>query len=611
MKRLLIMMASLILLTAPAWGAAVQEKCLSCHEGIEKIADGPVMGKLSCTDCHQGNAGSVDKKQAHTGMYSNPSDLRVADKTCGTCHPKDLENARKSLHATSAGKISGTRYAWGAQDRKAIYGNYPVENPGAKKGVTALKGLPSYDPQKPEGPENSPADDYLRNQCLRCHIGNIGAQQDGDYRASGCAACHVVYSDTGAYEGSDKAIPKGSKGRPSFHRITNQIPVNQCLHCHNRGGRTGVSFIGDMESDNYGSPYTATGDKQSKLHGKNYNHLKADVHYDKGLACIDCHTKQDLHGDGNIYEKREQAVEVSCQDCHGTMKKPSNLKTSWGNPFNNLKKEGNQVILTAKVTGKKHQVPQIADISFKSEGYAAMVAVGSHMNKLECYACHAKWAPQCYGCHAKQNIGKKAADWLSDKKSDDPSKEGSKENRQNSAHEWEENRSYLRWETPVLGVNSRGKVSPFIPGCQVIFTQVDGNKSLVNNKVYTTKNGTSGISTNPVQPHTVTKESRSCASKAMGLGSGIYDSKKNGLPIDFELERIVDENGKQIQGTSRDGARPFNKSELQRVDRTGTCVACHGADSTVWKKTGGKAKAPTDELHNKAIKSILKKSADK
>lgn len=97
-----------MLLAVPGWTAA-QEKCLTCHEGIEKIADGQVMGKLSCTACHLGNADAVDKQQAHAGMYANPSDRRVASKTCGTCHEKDLDNAMKSLHATSAGKISGTR----------------------------------------------------------------------------------------------------------------------------------------------------------------------------------------------------------------------------------------------------------------------------------------------------------------------------------------------------------------------------------------------------------------------------------------------------------------------------------------------------------------------
>ncbi len=99
--------------------------------------------------------------------------------------------------------------------------------------------------------------------------------------------------------------------------------------------------------------------------------------------------------------------------------------------------------------------------------------------------------------------------------------------------------------------------------------------------------------------------------KALGLGSGIYDSRKNGLPIDFELERIVDENGKQIQETAHEGARPFNKAELERMNRAGACVACHGADRKVWEKAKGKAAAPTDGLHNKAIQTILKKAGGK
>lgn len=29
-------------------------------------------------------------------------------------------------------------------------------------------------------------------------------------------------------------------------------------------------------------------------------------------------------------------------------------------------------------------------------------------------------------------------------------------------------RSYLRWETPILDIDSEGRVSPMMPGCQVI-----------------------------------------------------------------------------------------------------------------------------------------------
>lgn len=616
-----LFLAVLVIGLFPTWAIA-QQKCMSCHEGIEKISDVPGMAHLSCTDCHFGQADALDREAAHTGMFANPSDLRIIDKTCGTCHPQEVQNAMKSLHATSAGVISGTRYAWGAQGREGIYANVAVSGGSAKaKGaVTALKEVPFYDPKKPEGPDNHPADDYLRNQCLRCHIWSDGHQRDGDYRASGCAACHVLYSDAGLYEGGDKAIAKDQKDRPSFHRITAKIPETQCLHCHNRGGRTGVSFIGTMESDEYGTPYTAKGGKQGQLHGKNYNHLQADIHFDKGLTCIDCHTKQDHHGDGNIYVKREQAVEIECDDCHGTTTKRSNMKTSWGNPLPNLKKQGDKIILTAKLSGKEHIVPQLIDAKLGADGFVAHIAVPSHMEKLECYACHAAWAPQCYGCHAKQDIGKPNGDWLNPKSGlPDPSKASQRGNLEKTAYSWDESRSYLRWETPTLGINSEGKVSPFIPGCQVVFTQMDGEKNLVLNKIYTTKDGTSGVSTNPIQPHTISKKGRSCADchmsrKALGLGSGFYDSRKNGLAIDFELERIVDEEGRQLQATGREGARPFNKAEQQRVSRAGTCVACHGADAKLWAKVQGKTglkAAPTDEIHTKGIEIILKQIGSK
>lgn len=80
--------------------------------------------------------------------------------------------------------------------------------PQNKGAVKSLKQLPMYDASKTMSKDNHPADDYLRDQCLRCHLWSQGARQDGDYRASGCAACHVVYSDNGIYEGGDKAIDK-------------------------------------------------------------------------------------------------------------------------------------------------------------------------------------------------------------------------------------------------------------------------------------------------------------------------------------------------------------------------------------------------------------------
>ncbi len=96
--------------------------------------------------------------------------------------------------------------------------------------------------------------------------------------------------------------------------------------------------------------------------------------------------------------------------------------------------------------------------------------------------------------------------------------------------------------------------------------------------------------------------------KALGLGTGIYDSKANGLPIAFEPEQIVDREGNQIQSTAHEGARPFNKSELEKINRAGVCIACHGSDSKIWQKIGektGVSSAPSDDLHNKAIQKMI------
>lgn len=611
----ILRMSLLMVLLALPTVAAPGDGCMACHEGIERISDGEVMAELTCTDCHQGNPDAKFIEEAHEGMYANPSDMRVIGETCGRCHRKEVDRLKTSLHATSAGIISGTRYAWGAQGRESIYGTYAVEDatPRGEHALPELKGLPSYNPHEPEGPDNHPVDDYLRNQCLRCHIWSDGHQRDGDYRASGCAACHVLYSDAGTYEGNDRAIPGDQKDRPRFHRITTKIPETQCLHCHNRGGRTGVSFIGTMESDGYGTPWTPEGEKQPKLHGKHYNHLTADVHYERGLTCIDCHTLDDIHGDGNIYGKKEQAVEIECVDCHGTINSPSQMKSSRGNELSNLHKAGEEIVLVSKLDGSEHSVPQISRVEFSEEGRTAMVAVENHLERLECYACHARWAPQCYGCHALQNVGKPAGDWLSGKPCTDPSRTSVKSNREDTAFSWSESRSYLSWETPALGINAEGRVSTFIPGCQAIFTQVDGAAPLVSNRIYTTVDGTSGIGTNAIQPHTVSREARSCADchatpKALGLGSGHYVSRDNGLPIDFELERIVDEDGVQIQQTAHDGARPFNKDELSRISRVGTCIACHGADDDVWQRWDSlrdTVDIPADDFHEQAIRAIL------
>jgi len=240
-----------------------QDGCIQCHQGIESI--GKSHSDLACDDCHQGNPDGVSKEEAHVGIYENPGDLNIVDQTCENCHEELVERVKKSLHATMAGVISGSRYLWAAQKEKnATYAVRQIKDddgdiPDELGAVKELQQLPHYEDSK------QPIDDYLRNQCLRCHLWTRGAQRPGDYRSSGCSACHVLYADEGLSLSGDKSIPRDEPGHPITHEITSRIPAQQCVHCHNRGGRTGVSFLGMMESDGYGTPFRADGSKTTQI----------------------------------------------------------------------------------------------------------------------------------------------------------------------------------------------------------------------------------------------------------------------------------------------------------------------------------------------------------
>ncbi len=93
----------------------------------------------------------------------------------------------------------------------------------------------------------------------------------GDYRSSGCTACHVIYANdrspvhSGPYAqfgnrgtsfSADPTIPKDEPGHPIEHRFApgNSIPTSQCIVCHIHPGTNVMnSFLGyqwwDEETD--------------------------------------------------------------------------------------------------------------------------------------------------------------------------------------------------------------------------------------------------------------------------------------------------------------------------------------------------------------------------
>ncbi|MDQ3474636.1 MAG: hypothetical protein M3447_12965 [Acidobacteriota bacterium] len=53
-----------------------------------------------------------------------------------------------------------------------------------------------------------------------------------------------------------------------------------------------------------------------------------DIHLEKGMHCVDCHFRQDSHGNGNLYNEPRAAIEISCVDCHGSIRQKATLLTS-------------------------------------------------------------------------------------------------------------------------------------------------------------------------------------------------------------------------------------------------------------------------------------------
>jgi len=716
-----------LLLTSFLYGA---NECVTCHKGVEDIRDrdsGMMKAILKiaekaghkgndCIVCHGGNPEAKKKKKAHLGtveyfefekgpkeFYPAPASSWINENTCGICHQKQVGAQMNSLMMTEQGKIQGALWSFGAKEGyEHTVGNYDTknpDNPNKRLGTEVYKkymqklskmepqGFPKEMHKLPNAPtvEEIHKDPslavytYLRQECLRCHTGSKGRFKRGDYRGIGCASCHIPYSNEGYYEGSDKNISK-ERGHLLVHRIQSSrkvkvqvndinysgVPVETCSTCHNRGKRIGVSYQGLMESE-YQSSFDSEGHGQPKLHTKRYLHMQEDVHYQKGMLCQDCHTSNDLHGDGFLGGANAAAVEIECQDCHGTTKKypwelpigysdefntteatgeargvtqelaeylkqgyvpdkeDGYILTARGNPLPKAVKKGNKIIMHLS-SGKDIELKPLKLLKetkeLSSEGLLSMDTIETHTSKMECYACHATWAPQCYGCHVKIDYsgGKQNPDFLAAAHDKDihGTTGGMRDLKKYLVDgEVTETRSYLRWEDPALSQNGEGRVSPTVPGCQTTITVIgrDG-KALLQNHIFKIPNvegageeGQNAIDMAPIQPHTIQKRARTCESchasdKAIGLGVG--GGKLNGdaskttiidlmsadrkilakrvdeqipaIPnLKHDYSQFIDENGTQLMTVGHHWklSGPLSKEQRDKLDRRGICLSCH------------------------------------
>jgi hypothetical protein len=523
--------------------------CVVCHKGIEEIHPGE---HLSCTVCHGGDANATTKEKAHVQpidtvpndervldatfdlrwqRFENPSNLRVSKEVCGDCHDAICKAVPRSLHGTTAGHLNDGLYENGVSSRKkAGFSIFAVEaDPKAPVNENSLKSLSGI-PAAGDGVRTSIATHYKdvpRKACMRCHLygrgravrGRLG--MDGDYRAEGCAACHVSYGQDGLSRSKDKAAEKFEPGHPLRHAFTLKIPTETCTHCHYGDASIGLHFQG-LAQLVPGMPAgpRVPGTTDRRLNGTYYlkdEFTPPDIHHEKGMACVDCHTAKETMGDGQIYGYMEHGTEVRCESCHGTFDTEATLKTARGIVMKNLVREGDLVYLVGKLDGKRHLVKQAKAVvtpGTASHNPHAQRAMTSEHKRLACYACHTSWNVDFFGFHLDRHEGFTMLDTIS--------------GRRTTGRVTTLEKVFATFRQPRFGWDSQGRISTYLVGFSSMCTvhDKDGHEVL-DQQMPETAAGLSGMTMIHHQVHTVRRRARECVEchrspEAWGLGSSSF-----------------------------------------------------------------------------------------
>ncbi len=283
--------------------------------------------------------------------FVNPGDLRVAAEACGPCHAEQTRAVRTSMMAHGAmlwgaalynnGSVPFKTYRFGEfYTRDGLPGTakadpappardvnqrgmlpflqplfrWEVSQPGnvlrifERGGRKPLEvGVPDVE-EEPGRPRNRFSNRGLgtlnrtdpvfiglqKTRLLDPTLNLLGTNdQAGDYRSSGCSACHVIYANDrspvhaaqyaaagngGTTQTTDPMIPRDEAGHPLKHAFTRTIPTSQCMVCHMHPGTNVVStYLGVMWWDNETDgdklyprePLKLSGDQRAEIQARN------------------------------------------------------------------------------------------------------------------------------------------------------------------------------------------------------------------------------------------------------------------------------------------------------------------------------------------------------
>ena len=627
--------------------------CETCHQPLDEhgkpagLEGGHPWKELECTACHGGDPDTLEQDKAHVPppindgkvlpiqkhlqpnaplryirnlqsgdldklaakrpdylQFVNPGDLRVAEKACGgECHGPTVEAVKRSMMTHTSGEITVARYRAGAQqDTLGHMGSLPLTDPNFDASLpTTVTSVTRFDP--PPLGENPTfgdyQDHYMIKACFRCHTNDFGENKfDGDYRSSGCSACHMVYADDGKSRSADPTISKLSRPHPINHAMTSAVPTNQCTHCHYRGARIGPSYQGYRESGaaglnpvdkevlgvglhGHGPSYYITHERDPE---KFPDDTPPDIHFERGMHCIDCLTRHDVHGDGHIYSDTLNQIEIRCEDCHGSLQEDSQLKTSRGVALSHMWKDSKgDVWLRGKVDGKKRLVKQVRQVIDKASPYYNVIAgkhMGrdsnghSHLDTVECYTCHSDWMANCYGCHVTLDIGKSAPNLTTGEIT--PGRPSGR-------------RAWVTVHDLILMQGVRGKIAPSQPAERFYLTvkktttAADGSKkveTILKDQPRMRAPGVPGMGARPVNPHTTRrfgrysrcdychlkedKSNEEQVRRAWGFGSDRY-MFTDGNGKTWRHDQLIEDDGKSLVLPGHDHPVPATPLSLQTI----------------------------------------------
>jgi hypothetical protein len=553
-----------------------EESCMDCHASTVGFSPFHNPENIGCTPCHGGNPYANSEKEAHRNMILVPGNLSDVHQTCGAanCHGDIAHRVDQSLMTTMAGAITVNRFAFGEIDTLTAYAHVK------ELGIAHA------------------SDVHFRQLCASCHLGNPKtkpAPVSELSRGGGCIACHLDYSDKNNFDN------QSSGEKPDFHpAISIKVTNDHCFGCHSRSGRIATNYEGWHETKLSKEAYQGQDHYRLLQDGRVFEAMPADVHHELGLECIDCHSANELMGDGTTYLHEEDAVKISCQDCH--FSQPAGVAT-----YNNLDVESKKIINIRQqfipdsnyIVNKKSQ-QAIWNVLLDPDHQAYLIqknngkrhrlsppdeqcTAGSAHDALSCSSCHTGWAPQCVGCHNTFDPDETAFDLFAKEKTDG---------------KWVEHLGEFFAAPPTLGVvldeEQVRSIEAFIPG---MIISIDKNEfpyseddDLLFHRLFA-----------PVAPHTIQKVGRSCTSchnnpLAIGYGRGelnyntkgkngywefkseYADTPEDGLPQDAWIGFLRSPSN---PAATRPNARPFTVAEQQSILTVGACLNCHSGSSTI------------------------------